>query len=124
MIRAESKPTQTLITQTCTSYEVLITNIIIHLFFCCVKLFKIKYYKNNLLLAKHKNRSFMISMISRVTVAVYRLRDIPVLKTDALSVQAMIMAVPVMTTSNSHTVSDICTSCKKIIIYIIDFVIS
>lgn len=124
MIRAESKPTQTLITQTCTSYEVLITNIIIHLFFCCVKLFKIKYYKNNLLLVKHKDRSFMMFMISRVTVAVYRLRDIPVLKTDALSVQAMIMAVPVMTTSNSHTVSDICTSCKKIIIYIIDFVIS
>lgn len=61
-------------------------------------------------------------MISRV--AVYRLRDIPVLETDAHSVQAMIMAVPVMTTSNSHTVSDICTSCKKIIIYIIDFVIS
>lgn len=65
----------------------------------------------------------MISMISRVAVAVYRLRDIPVLETDAHSVQAMIMAVPVMTTSNSHTVSDICTSCKKII-YIIDFVIS
>lgn len=123
MIRAENKPTQTLITQTCTSYEVLITDIIIHLFFCCVKLFKIKYYKNNLLLVKHKDRSFMISMISRVTVAVYRLRDIPVLETDAHSVQAMIMAVPVMTTSNSHTVSDICTSCKKII-YIIDFVIS
>lgn len=124
MIRAESKPTQTLITQTCTSYEVLITDIIIHLFFCCVKLFKIKYYKNNLLLVKHKDRSFMISMISRVTVAVYRLRDIPVLETDAHSVQAMIMAVFVMTTSNSHTVSDICTSYKKIIIYIIDFVIS
>lgn len=39
-----------------------------------------------------------------------RLRDIPVLETDAHSVQAMIMAVLVMTTSNSHTVSDICTS--------------
>lgn len=123
MTRAESKPTQTLITQTCTGYEVLITDIIIHLFFCCVKLFKIKYYKNNLLLVKHKDRSFMIFMISRVTVAVYRLRDIPVLETDAHSVEAMIMAVLVMTTSNSHTVSDICTSCKKII-YIIDFVIS
>lgn len=66
----------------CISYEVLIIDIIIYLFFCCVKFFKIKYYKNNLLFVKYKDRLFMIFMIFRVIVVVYCLRDIFVFEID------------------------------------------
>lgn len=112
--------------QICISYEVLIIDIIIYLFFCCVKFFKIKYYKNNLLFVKYKDRLLMIFMIFRVIVVVYCLwdimifrvvvyclRDIFVFEIDVYFVQVMIMVVFVMIMFNSYIVSDICISCKK-----------